>query len=321
MRKIYLAVAALSLTFFTISCSKSSGGEEPGDPIDNSTSFALKVGGTAYTLDSFIVTETSQGYYIRASQKGNTNNAYGVSLFINTKSSNSSTSFGKLSEAGKIFVGASLGTDKNVTSTYTNPANGTVTTSNGTVNVVVSNSTITAAVNTQLYDAVTGTPVSFEFSLRTPTSVQPTNNPSQEFFDFEFNGATYNLRALSAAAFDKGYLISGLASNNQSVAIVINTKTSDNSIPFGDLEESGKASASFNLPNESVVYLTTGQNCQGQDVHNQGNAKLTSIGNIGGYVEGYISGSAYKNENACGEGGRTVDSKPFTGYFKIRRFN
>ena len=128
------------------------------------------------------------------------------------------------------------------------------------------------------------------------------------------------MHSFIASPIDKGYRFSGIASTNQLVTLVINTKVSNTAVSFGDRQVAGTSGAMFNIPSDEV-YSTTGRDCFGREfVHNQGHAKLTSIGNRGGYIEGYITGAAFKSESACGSNGRPpIVSKSFKGFFKVRR--
>lgn len=146
---------------------------------------------------------------------------------------------------------------------------------------------------------------------------------NKEFFKFEFKGTTYNLSATLANRGPLGgYLFMGIVGNNNGlVTVVINTETSSatTQIPFGSLEEAGKSFVQFNIP-QSDIYSTTGSDCRGRPQYSQGHAKLTAIGNVGGYMEGNFSGTAYFQENACPDKG-TVRLESFTGSFKLlRRF-
>lgn len=319
MHKNFAAFIAFALAVLCISCSKSSTTEEtPKPPTETNTTFTVSVGGTTYNLDSLHVTQVSSGYYIRAMQKGNSNASHGVSLFINAKTSQSNIGFGNMAETGKAYVSGSLGAGQNFSSGYTNPTTGGVTNSNGGINLSVTNGVLTASFTGPLYTA-TGETIPVSLNVKTPSPTEAADNPNNQFFTFEFNGATYNLTALAATPYDKGYFIMGIASNNQIVNLVINTKESNVSVPFGDMYDAGKSVAVFNIPSDQV-FSTTGRDCHGREiVYNQGQAKLTSIGNVGSYIEGHISGSAFKNENACNGDGKTIENKSFKGFFKIRR--
>ena len=142
----------------------------------------------------------------------------------------------------------------------------------------------------------------------------------QEFFKIEFKGTTYNLVALLANRMPNGYVFQGMVKNTNSlVTVLINTQTSSATIniPFGDQDEAGKAVVQFNLP-QSDIYSTAGYDCHGRLKHSQGSAKLTAIGNMGGYMEGNFSGAAYFEENTCPDKG-TVRLESFTGSFKLLR--
>ncbi|MBB1284579.1 hypothetical protein HRH25_09365 [Flavisolibacter sp. BT320] len=316
--KNFVALFALTLSLFFLSCSKSSTVEEIVKPPAGSSVFSLTVGNTTYNLDSLQVIETSLGYYIRATEKENPNDAYGISLFLNTKTPGATIGYGNFSETGKAYVSGSLGAGQQFSSSHLNTGTGNVTTSNGRINASVANGVLTASFTGSLFTA-TGEAISVALSLKTSLPTETPDNPSLQFFDFEFDGATYSLHALAATPHDKGYLIMGLASNNQIVTLVMNTKAVNTSVAFGDVDDAGTSSAMFNIPSDQV-YATTGRDCGGRSiVYNQGAAKFSAIGPVGGYIEGTISGAAYKNENACNGDGKTIESKPFRGFFKIKR--
>ncbi len=318
MLKNCVPFIALFLSVLTFSCTKSSNLEETEKPPAETKSFSIKVGNTAYNLDSLNVIETSSGYYIRATQKGAADASYGVSIFVNSKTSGTNVGYGDVSEAGKAYVSGSLGAGQSFSSSYTNPTTGNVTTSSGGINISVTNGVLTVSFHSAFFNA-TGESTSISVSLRSPLSTDTPDEPNNQFFDFEFNGATYNLHSLVITPYDKGFFIMGVISHNQGVTLVINTKTSNTSVSFGDMEESGKSGAVFNIPSDEI-YGTTGRDCHGRNiVHNQGQAKITSIGNVGGYIEGTISGAAFKSENACNRDEKKVESKSFRGFFKIRR--
>lgn len=215
-------------------------------------------------------------------------------------------------------MSGNLGAGQNFSSGYMDPVTGNVTTTNVGVNVSTTNGVLTAFIDGSFFKA-NGESISIAVSIKSPLSTGSSNNPDNQFFDFEFNGGTYNLHSLMASPYDKGYIIMGLLSNDQIVTLVINTKTPNTTVSFGDREEPGTSAAMFNIPSDKV-YGTTGRDCHGREiVHNQGQAKLTSIGNVGGYIEGHVSGAAFKNENACNGDGKTIENKAFRGSFKIRR--
>ncbi|HEY1021229.1 MAG TPA: hypothetical protein VGE06_02900 [Flavisolibacter sp.] len=316
--KNFIALLALALSLFFLSCSKSSTVEEIVKPPAGSSAFSLTVGTTPYNLDSLQVIETSLGYYIRATQKGNGNEAYGVSIFLNTKTPGNNIGYGNIAEPGKASISGSLGAGKQFSSSHLNPGTGHVTNSNGGVNVSVANGMLTASFNGSFFTA-TGEAVSVTLSLKTSLPTETPDDPANQFFDFEFDGATYSLHALSVTPNEKGFFLMGLASNNQIVSLVINTKAVNTSVAFGDVDDDGTSAAMFNIPSDQV-YATTGRDCGGRSiVYNQGEAKFSSIGPVGGYLEGTIRGAAFKNENACNGDGKTIESKPFRGFFKIKR--
>jgi hypothetical protein len=317
IRKTSIALIALVLSV-AISCSKSTDPVDPVQPpVGAAKSFSINIGNTAYNLDSLHVTQTSSGYYIRATQKGNGDASQGVSIFVNSKTSNTNLAFGSAGESGKAYVSGNLGGGRNFSSSQMDPATGNVTNSSGGLNFSVANGVLTLSFNASFFN-VNGEPTAISVSLKSPVYNDTPDEPNNQFFDFEFNGATYNLKNIIVSPIEKGYAVMGVVSNSL-VTLVINTKASNTSVSFGDMEEAGKSGALFNIPGDEI-YKTTGRDCGGREiVHNQGQAKLTSIGNIGGYIEGHISGAAFKNESACSREGQTIVSKSFRGYFKIRR--
>lgn len=141
-----------------------------------------------------------------------------------------------------------------------------------------------------------------------------------EFFKLEFKGTTYDLVNLMASRTPNGHVFQGVVKNTNSlVTVLINTETSSatTNIPFGDQDEVGKSVVQFNIP-QNEIYSTAGYDCHGRYTYSQGHAKLTAIGNVGGYVEGNFSGAAYYNQNNCPDHG-SVKLENFKGSFKILR--